>query len=148
MDANVKSLWISALRSNEYRQGFGRLHNIVENSYCCLGVLCDVAVQEGVDVSVVELLSSTMFDGHSADLPDSVVEWAKIGGFGKLPEPIQSLDGRTGGYAGQVFYESLSQLNDSEHFDFHKMADIIENMFPADYESDPDRDWCCENCSE
>lgn len=34
---------IEALRSGKYIQGINMLHNLRENSYCCLGVLCAVA---------------------------------------------------------------------------------------------------------
>lgn len=41
--------WISALRSGEYKQGVGRLKNRETNSFCCLGVLCDLAAKDGGD---------------------------------------------------------------------------------------------------
>jgi hypothetical protein len=31
--------WVAALRSGEYKQGKGTLHNTTDNTYCCLGVL-------------------------------------------------------------------------------------------------------------
>lgn len=40
MDAEVKQRWVAALRSGEYLQDAGYLHN--RGGYCCLGVLCDV----------------------------------------------------------------------------------------------------------
>ena len=42
MDATLKARWIAALRSGEYRQG-RRLLRASDGSYCCLGVLCEVA---------------------------------------------------------------------------------------------------------
>lgn len=43
MDEEVKSKWLAALRSGEYKQGRGGLYADVEGGrYCCLGVLCDV----------------------------------------------------------------------------------------------------------
>lgn len=41
MDAQLKKKWIEALRSGEYQQGVGALQR--ENSFCCLGVLCDIS---------------------------------------------------------------------------------------------------------
>ncbi len=41
MDKRLKSKWVKALRSGKYKQGFGALKS--DNSYCCLGVLCDVS---------------------------------------------------------------------------------------------------------
>ena len=41
MDQNLKRKWIEALRSGKYRQGYDRLHR--GQTFCCLGVLCEVA---------------------------------------------------------------------------------------------------------
>jgi hypothetical protein len=41
MDPKLKSDWLIALRSGEYKQAHGSLQ--VGNSFCCLGVLCKVA---------------------------------------------------------------------------------------------------------
>ena len=43
MDPELKAKWIAALRSGEYKQGKNRLHSNEDNSFCCLGVLCEVA---------------------------------------------------------------------------------------------------------
>jgi len=44
MDQTIKLKWIDALRSGKYAQAIGDLHVNYNgaNSYCCLGVLCDV----------------------------------------------------------------------------------------------------------
>jgi hypothetical protein len=42
MDAHLKAKWVAALRSDEYSQVDGILHNEVSGGYCCLGVLCKV----------------------------------------------------------------------------------------------------------
>ena len=39
----TKEEWIAALRSGEYRQGQRALHNRQDNSFCCLGVLCEIS---------------------------------------------------------------------------------------------------------
>lgn len=46
MKPEVKKLWLEALRSGAYKQGFGGLRIAEKDTYCCLGVLCDVL---GVD---------------------------------------------------------------------------------------------------
>lgn len=59
MNAEVKAQWLDALRSGEYQQTKGRLRrdNPIDPEdaddgynagYCCLGVLCDLAVKAGV----------------------------------------------------------------------------------------------------
>lgn len=42
MDIEIRDKWISALRSGEYKQGHGYLREVKNNSFCCLGVLCDI----------------------------------------------------------------------------------------------------------
>lgn len=48
MDKTLARKWVDALRSGEYRQGKGGLRCVEDNSYCCLGVLLDVAAKEGI----------------------------------------------------------------------------------------------------
>lgn len=46
MDPEIKAKWVEALRSGKYTQARGTLKKEVEGSgvsYCCLGVLCEVA---------------------------------------------------------------------------------------------------------
>lgn len=43
VDRELVQKWVAALRSGEYKQGYGRLHLAKDNSFCCLGVLCEVA---------------------------------------------------------------------------------------------------------
>ena len=46
MDAQLKSKWVEALRSGEYKQCAGFLENTELKEHCCLGVLCVVAGKE------------------------------------------------------------------------------------------------------
>ena len=48
----VYDIWIKALRSGKYEQTNGRLknpaiHSEESDSFCCLGVLCDLAAKDG-----------------------------------------------------------------------------------------------------
>lgn len=43
MDPHVKEVWLNALRSGEYTQIRGNLHN-EGGGFCCLGVLCDLSL--------------------------------------------------------------------------------------------------------
>src|SRR5690348_17476896 len=53
MDPQIKAEWVAALRSGEYRQGSGTLRSD-QDEFCCLGVLCDLAVKAGVPGITVE----------------------------------------------------------------------------------------------
>ena len=44
MDKEKKKRWVEALRSGGYRQGKSRLCK--DDSYCCLGVACDLFVDD------------------------------------------------------------------------------------------------------
>jgi hypothetical protein len=48
MDKEIKTSWIVALRSGEYKKGTGRLYDQVNDTYCCIGVLgCIVNKDKG-----------------------------------------------------------------------------------------------------
>lgn len=88
MKERVKDLWVEALLSGDYDQGRGYLRS--DKGFCCLGVLCDLAVEEGVgtwgkpgDVEVTTDRTARAFepkDSESSawDLPPAVLEWAGI----------------------------------------------------------------------
>lgn len=113
MNPEAKALWLTALRSGEYQQGTGRLHSRAEggDQYCCLGVLCDVAVRNGLDVKVGECAfgSGVMYDGASSWLPGSVSNWA----------------GLTSGNP-MVTGFTLADWNDRQAKDFAFIADLVE----------------------
>ena len=46
INPEMKQKWIEALRSGVYQQGRGKLR-WENNSYCCLGVLCDIVDPSG-----------------------------------------------------------------------------------------------------
>lgn len=97
MNADVKSRWIAALESGDYQQGTGYLKKQgpadPRPRYCCLGVLCELALAEGVitevDTSVrsEDGASFTYFAGDCALPPPEVWEWAglesKFGVYGQ-----------------------------------------------------------------
>jgi hypothetical protein len=51
MNERIKKLWVEVLRSGKYPQGRGKLVRVMGGEpvgFCCLGVLCELAVGEGV----------------------------------------------------------------------------------------------------
>lgn len=83
MREDVKARWISALRSGEYPQAKDALKT--PSGYCCLGVLCELAVADGV----IEPYDA-YHDGYpwidedgstnyaEAILPPPVMKWAEL----------------------------------------------------------------------
>ena len=43
MNAEVKELWLKALRSGDYPQAKNAMRDINTGGFCCLGVLCDIS---------------------------------------------------------------------------------------------------------
>lgn len=122
MNREIKDKWVTALRSGDYTQGYGRLRyqNGDGERHCCLGVLCDLAVEAGVipapttDEKGEYGYPVTNADGiHVYDekgvLPPDVVSWADL----------PSSNPRVPGF-------SLSGANDNGQT-FDQIADLIEN---------------------
>lgn len=127
MNPEVKQLWIEALRSGEYKQGEGALHNNITDEYCCLGVLCDVALKNGVELTIDKTEHNTAFATRTASLPHKVVSWSGMrDDYGTLPEGFEILGGACN--QGTDYYASLVALND-DGVGFIQIADFIENMF-------------------
>lgn len=75
MNENAEK-WVAALESGEYQQTNCRLR--AGNSFCCLGVACDVAVKAGVPIEVEPPEDSEglwHYDGVDGVLPEAVQNW-------------------------------------------------------------------------
>lgn len=120
MYAEKKALWVEALRSKDYDQTTGTLND--KKGHCCLGVLCEVAIKDGLSLNVVrfgEERKDTYYDGDSAYLPLAVREWAGL--ESNNPYIGARRDGET-----EEEPEFLSGLNDSGS-DFEDIATLIDN---------------------
>lgn len=120
MNQDVKEKWVAALRGGEYTQTTGRLRD--RDSYCCLGVLCDLAVLDGaIDPPVLtEETCACCFPA-----------WQYDESAGELPMRVQQWAGLTEGnptvlYRGDT--ETLSTLNDLRGQNFEQIADVIEDQ--------------------
>ncbi len=118
MRGEIKERWISELRSGNYEQGEIALKSVDDDGvtrHCCLGVLCDMAVEAGVIKSerVTESSGLWAFGGsQTSGMPYEVMEWAGMQGLTELGH------GPWGG-------GGLANRNDSGH-PFPKIADFIE----------------------
>jgi hypothetical protein len=111
VNPEIKTRWVAALRSGKYPQGRGRLKT--EEGFCCLGVLCDLAAEDGIGHWEQK---DTYFNRHyflvttvheNNYLPMEVATWA---GLHRNPFVGSSI---------------LSALNDSGS-SFAEIADLIE----------------------
>lgn len=99
MNPDIKSRWIAALRSGEYKQGRKRLRHA--GRYCCLGVLCEIAKNEGV--------VDDYYKGP-AGLPIPVREWGRLDDCDPFIAP----------------HLSATEANDSGRYSFTDIANLIE----------------------
>lgn len=80
--------WVRRLRSGRYLQGVRALRRPgqVGDTYCCLGVLCEIAVEQGVveKPEYNHTFGFYVYDDSGELLPTLVAEWAGIGRWGTL----------------------------------------------------------------
>ncbi len=112
MPKTLLDKWLKALRSGEYKQGRGTLYCKKSDSYCCLGVL--QAVQGKVEEQLTPTLDWLRAQG--------VAFWA--GGRGVGITTWNARDPHLCVRDGQ--YRSAGGCNDDLHYDFNKIADLIE----------------------
>jgi hypothetical protein len=106
----IKTEWLRRLRSGTIPQTRGALGR-TDGSRCCLGVLCDIAVEEKVVETRVEAYTDTIiYDSFSGVTPLTVMTWAGMASR-----------------AGNITTKgtSLGDINDSGT-SFSTIADIIE----------------------
>jgi hypothetical protein len=125
MNKRVKQKWVDALRSGKYVQGDGFLRQAESDGgpdrFCCLGVLCEIAVDEGVIAKPKP--PEDDYEGYlyarTADqfLPKTVVKWANLSSSN--PDVSYSYEN------DEPLYDHLSSLND-EGRTFEQIANYIE----------------------
>lgn len=123
MKQEIKNQWVAALRSGEYKQTDGTLHRTAgdDEGYCCLGVLCDIAVKAGVIRSLNEGSREVFETGtgwEAGVLPAKVQRWAGLDSDN--PMVRRNTNGR--------YESSLASLND-DGCSFGEIADLIEEQF-------------------
>jgi len=139
----VRAKWTAALRSGEYVKTRNKLHKLDPtgkyHSYCCLGVLCDLAVKEGIIPPAVEKNSPYIFgykddtlDGHSFssirdnDVPQKVRTWSGLCDSTGAFSPIEEFKG-VKFKSGSASLNNLAQINDHTDLTFSDLADFIES---------------------
>lgn len=133
----IKTRWLAALRSGDYTQGTGVLRKQSPGgvTHCCLGVLTEIATEDGIAtrVSPDDTFGACIFiDGEGAQLsalPNSnrMTEWAlEPLEDGELsPFALSHLEVRL---AEDRSYHSLTGLNDRGDHSFADIADLIEEQ--------------------
>lgn len=135
MNQDIAKRWSDALRSGEYEQGYSYLCSVdiryigdeivsTPSAYCCLGVLCELAVKAGVvegrqtDTGYRYGTADDFdkFHAESGILPEAVRVWADINDY----NPTFSTDDGT---------HSAAYLNDKMNCKFPEIADLIDEQW-------------------
>jgi hypothetical protein len=127
MNPEIKQRWVEALRSGEYKQTREELYD-GNGGYCCLGVLCDLAIKDGVLDKWDDYIDR--WYPNSDELEGAGLEglWADDE---LLPAKAQHWAGLTNHAPNVPFQDtkkSLSILNDEFRLDFNTIADLIEEQ--------------------
>lgn len=134
MNPEVKVLWLAALRGGSYKQAAGHLRKTrgpVDNAegFCCLGVLCDIAVQQGVIPEPTKNAQGVHSYGKPCTCYNAYdhgeVECDATASAGILPSEVGVWAGIYNGGQRGLHRPSLVVLND-RGTTFEEIADIIE----------------------
>jgi hypothetical protein len=128
---HIMEKWTEALRSGKYTQTENCLryqeNNDIQNypttrtggptSYCCLGVLCDLASKEGYGAwDENNAFHGSDNDTSRTELPETVAAWADL----SVVSPKAETDG---------FEWCLTEMNDELRLSFSEIADAIEDSW-------------------
>ena len=112
MNAAIKALWIEELRNGHRKQGKGRLRTSPNNRFCCLGILCELAVAAGVIPAPTLSGDSYEYEACRSIPPAAVCSWA-------------GMRNSTGSYA----HGNFLVVDNDRGKTFAEIADIIEKHF-------------------
>jgi hypothetical protein len=118
-------LWVAALRSGTFIQGqgmlkFGTLDGIFK--YCCLGVACEVAMADGLELRVTRDGLRYSFDDQGSVLPIEVALWLGVHENPALSENSASPDG----------VNRAVLANDTLGWSFDQIADALVSYYKLD----------------
>lgn len=140
MKKEIADLWVAALRSGKYKQGQKALRP-TNDTFCCLGVLCDIAPKEVGTWSNKALdegfnyigdIDNDEFDEdyrigegneervslvEGGECPQAVQQWAGLNDSVGTPRGTKAVD---------KTLHSLATLNDDHGYTFDQIADLIE----------------------
>lgn len=130
MNHEIKAEWLRRLRDPNRKQLRGdltRIHKDGSRSDCCLGVLCEIAVEQGVLVTT-PTTSAGLLGYQYQDVsgvaftmpPERVNDWADMDAF-VVDYPFAYPDSHN--IEGVLH---LAELNDKYGLTFDQIADVIE----------------------
>ena len=128
MRTKIATMWADALESGEYEQGrsvLARSFPDGRTEYCCLGVLCELAIEDEVDVPK---RTAGAADGRGDDF---VTQYGRDQEADLLPNEVRVWAGmQTRCGDASVMPDSLVTLNDNGT-SFARIADTIRDNADA-----------------
>lgn len=132
MRREVAIAWAEALESGDYKQNTRslRAQDMMDDSftYCCLGVLCDIA-----PIGAWRANSSTYVIGSEfcgAFPPPALSKWMGVGIFDTNVLLLDVCDGTCG---PEVLHRGTAgHLNDAHYWSFAQIAHVIRQRYAAD----------------
>lgn len=124
---------VKRLRSGKYKQGRSalRLKGPEVDTFCCLGVMCEIAVEEGVaerspfDPDDRSYFYGGIDGGSNIYLPEEVVDWAGIVSDIEKEVSLGEYWYEQRGSFGEGKFDSLAVMNDDGKT-FPEIADWME----------------------
>lgn len=118
-------LLVDALRSGEYAQCTGALRR-GNDTYCCLGVGCEVAIKNGLDLRV-EFIQGALgghyeYDHSMSQWPLKVADWYGFEGMWRQNPVLGTTDD------GRVDLTMVG-ANDDFGWDFERIAAALEAKY-------------------
>lgn len=129
-------LLVEALRSDRFQQGRRHLKRAnLDGSvrHCCLGVACEIAIEQGLSVNVGDDLrvGAVSFDHSNDVLPESVQDWFGFDGSNPRLTPLKSKF-----VWWRLFWQPKSEhaisatlANDERGMSFGQIADAFERTY-------------------
>lgn len=127
--------WLRRLKSGKDKQGrffLNKVSSSGESNYCCLGVLCEVAIEAGLDIikkpdvgfdyninNEYVKIDIFQYNGDGNLQPREVSRWLGLGGVRNV---LITFGGE------QVL---VSKLNDINQLTFSEIADLLFNEYLA-----------------
>lgn len=115
MNKQVADIWVAALRSGKYTQTNGALTKFTKDGMenCCLGVLCELAIENGIELEVVDNQWNRLYDDAEGMPPTKVTMWAELDQYqGDNPKAVAA--------------SKYADMNDAQGKSFSDIADEIE----------------------
>lgn len=133
MNKQLIKQWVDTLRSGKYQQGLTVLKSI-DNKFCCLGVLCDIAkhlIYLDWELEDSDDMSYKIQDTCTV-LPEDLINLLGVNSSRVL---IMRTNSKLQEYLGNEEIATMSRhttlvtLNDYYKLSFNQIADILEEEF-------------------